>query len=76
MLDRLLDSLDDDKRAIIVLVDIEQLSVPQAAESLDVNLNTAYWRLRTARTQLRKSLARVRAAEIRSEKDGDREGSA
>jgi len=76
MLDRLLDSLDDDKRAIIVLVDIEQLSVPQAAESLDVNLNTAYWRLRTARTQLRKSLSRIRAAEIRSEKDGDREGSA
>jgi len=67
LLDRLLDSLDDDKRAIIVLVDVEQLSVPQAAEVLDVNLNTAYWRLRTARTQLRKSLARIRATENRSE---------
>src|SRR5499427_7090764 len=71
LLDRLLDSLDEDKRAIIVLVDIEQLSVPQAAESLDVNLNTAYWRLRTARTQLRKSLARVRATENRSETRSD-----
>jgi RNA polymerase sigma-70 factor, ECF subfamily len=72
LLDRLLDSLDDDKRAIIVLVDVEQLSVPQAAEVLDVNLNTAYWRLRTARTQLRKSLARIKATENRSETD--REG--
>ena len=69
LLDRLLDSLDEDKRAIIVLVDVEQLSVPQAAESLEVNLNTAYWRLRTARTQLRKSLARFRASENRSETD-------
>jgi RNA polymerase sigma-70 factor (ECF subfamily) len=75
LLDRLLDSLDEDKRAIIVLVDIEQLSVPQAAESLEVNLNTAYWRLRTARTQLRKSLARIRATESRAGKT-DREGSA
>ena len=75
LLDRLLDSLDEDKRAIIVLVDIEQLSVPQAAESLEVNLNTAYWRLRTARTQLRKSLARVRASESRAG-NTDREGSA
>lgn len=74
MLDRLLESLDEDKRAIIVLVDVEQLSVPQAAEALEVNLNTAYWRLRTARTQLRKSLARIRAAETRSETD--REGNA
>ena len=63
LLDCLLDSLDEDKRAIIVLVDVEQLSVPQAAEALEVNLNTAYWRLRTARTQLRKSLARIRATE-------------
>lgn len=74
LLDRLLDTLDEDKRAIIVLVDIEQLSVPQAAESLELNLNTAYWRLRAARTQLRKSLARIRATEHRT--DTDREGGA
>src|SRR4051794_32035413 len=66
LLDRLLDTLDEDKRALIVLIDIEQLSVPQAAESLELNLNTAYWRLRTARAQLRKSLARIRAAEAQA----------
>lgn len=70
LLDRLLDTLDDDKRAIIVLVDVEQLSVPQAAESLELNLNTAYWRLRTARAQLRKSLARIRAADGRPDREG------
>src|SRR5262245_40280062 len=74
LLDRLLDSLDDGKRAFTVLVDIEHLSVPRAARSLDVRLNTAYWRLRTARTQLRQSRARVRATENRS--DTEREGSA
>jgi RNA polymerase sigma-70 factor (ECF subfamily) len=63
LLDRLLDALDDDKRAILVLVDVEQLSAKQAAEALGLNLNTAYWRLRAARGQLRKALARIKAAE-------------
>jgi len=71
LLDPLLDSLDEEKHASIVLVAVEPMSVPLAAESLEVNLNTAYWRLRTARTQLRKSLARIRATENR-----DKEGSA
>jgi RNA polymerase sigma-70 factor (ECF subfamily) len=63
LLDRLLDALDDDKRAVLVLVDVEQLPVPQAAEALGVNVNTAYWRLRAARKQLERALARVKAAE-------------
>jgi RNA polymerase sigma-70 factor (ECF subfamily) len=63
LLDRLLETLDDEKRAILVLVDVEQLSVPQAAEALGVNLNTAYWRLRNARKRLERALARMRAGE-------------
>lgn len=63
LLDRLLDALDEDKRAILILVDIEQLSAKQAAEALGLNLNTAYWRLRAARGQLRKALTRIKAAE-------------
>ncbi len=78
LLDRLLEALDDDKRAVLVLVDIEQLSVPQAAEALDVNLNTAYWRLRAARKLLDKALGRIRAAEERAQdlnrdRNGDRD---
>lgn len=65
VLDRLLDALDDDKRAVVVLVDIEQLSARQAAEALGVNLNTVYWRLRTAHGQLRKALERIRATNRR-----------
>jgi RNA polymerase sigma-70 factor (ECF subfamily) len=65
LLDRLLDALDDDKRAIVVLVDVEQMPVRQAAEALDVNLNTAYWRLRAARRELRAALSRMRATERR-----------
>jgi len=30
------------------MVDIESMSVPQAAQALQLNLNTAYGRLRTA----------------------------
>ena len=49
LLQRLLDELEDDKRAMLVLVDLEQMSVPEAAASLNLNLNTAYSRLRAAR---------------------------
>jgi RNA polymerase sigma-70 factor (ECF subfamily) len=65
LLDRLLDSLDDDKRAILVLVELEQFSVPQAAEALGLNVNTAYWRLGAARRSFQSALERVRAAERR-----------
>jgi RNA polymerase sigma-70 factor (ECF subfamily) len=65
-LDRLLEALDDDRRAIVVLVDIEQMPVRQAAEALGVNLNTAYWRLRAARRELRAALSRIQATERRT----------
>jgi RNA polymerase sigma-70 factor (ECF subfamily) len=67
LLERLLQQLDDDKRAMVVLVDVEQLPVPRAAEMLCVNLNAAYWRLRAARGQLKRALLRIRAAERRAE---------
>jgi RNA polymerase sigma-70 factor (ECF subfamily) len=70
LLDRLLEGLDDEKRAVLVLVDVEQLSVPQAAEALGVNLNTAYWRLRAARKLIEKALTRIRAAENRGNREG------
>jgi len=45
----ILDSLDEDKRIVFALVELEQLSVPEVARMLDLNLNTAYSRLRLAR---------------------------
>jgi RNA polymerase sigma-70 factor (ECF subfamily) len=45
----ILEQLDHDKRVVFVLVELEQLSVPEVARMLDLNLNTAYSRLRLAR---------------------------
>jgi RNA polymerase sigma-70 factor (ECF subfamily) len=61
LLEQTLDSLSEQGRAIFVMVDIESMSVPQAAEALNVNLNTAYGRLRTARAEFQGALKRLRA---------------
>ena len=45
----ILDRMDEDKRIVFALVELEQLSVPEVARLLDLNLNTAYSRLRLAR---------------------------
>jgi RNA polymerase sigma-70 factor, ECF subfamily len=49
LLDQLLAKLDEDKRVVFVLAELEQMSVPEIAEVLTVNLNTVYSRLRAAR---------------------------
>ena len=61
--DRLLASIDEEKRAVLLLVDVEELSVTEAADVLGVNLNTLYWRLRVARRALQRALERARLAE-------------
>lgn len=60
-LDALLSELGDQRREILVLVEILELTVPEAAESLGLGLNTAYSRLRLARRDLRAALERQRA---------------
>lgn len=45
----ILDRMDEDKRVVFALVELEQLSIPEVARMLDLNLNTAYSRLRLAR---------------------------
>jgi RNA polymerase sigma-70 factor (ECF subfamily) len=45
----ILDQLDDAKRSVFALVELEQLAVPEVARMLGINLNTAYSRLRLAR---------------------------
>jgi RNA polymerase sigma-70 factor (ECF subfamily) len=48
-LERLLEGLDEEKREVFVLAEIEQWTMPEISEALGVNLNTAYTRLRAAR---------------------------
>jgi RNA polymerase sigma-70 factor (ECF subfamily) len=47
----ILDRMDDDKRLVFALVEIEQLSVAEVARMLDINPNTAHSRLRLARAE-------------------------
>lgn len=45
----LLAELDEPKREIFAMVELDELTVPEVAEVLDIPLNTAYSRLRSAR---------------------------
>lgn len=57
----ILGELDDAKRELLVLVELEQVPVPEVATMLDIPLNTAYSRLRLARRAFAAALARRRA---------------
>jgi RNA polymerase sigma-70 factor (ECF subfamily) len=61
LVDRLLDALDDDKREVFVLAELEQMSAPEIASSLALPLNTVYSRLRLAREEFAAGAARHRA---------------
>ena len=52
LLARLLDELDDDKRAVFVLYEVEGLLMKQVAEVVGCPLQTAYSRLHAARELL------------------------
>lgn len=56
-LHRLLDVLDDDKRVVFVLVELEGFTAPEIAQMLGVKLPTVYTRLRAARLRLEQALA-------------------
>jgi RNA polymerase sigma-70 factor, ECF subfamily len=65
LLDRLLDTLDEEKREVLVLVELEQMSVPEIGKLLALNPNTVYTRLRAARADFGRALARHHARESR-----------
>lgn len=48
-LDRILATLDEDKRTVFILAELEQMTAPEIAEALGINPNTVYSRLRAAR---------------------------
>ena len=53
----LLDGLDDEKRAVLVLADIEEMTAPEIAVVTGAPLNTVYTRLRRARLELSRALS-------------------
>jgi RNA polymerase sigma-70 factor, ECF subfamily len=58
---RLLDELDDDKREVFVLAELEELPAPEIATSLGANINTVYARIRAARAAFDQAVSRHRA---------------
>jgi RNA polymerase sigma-70 factor (ECF subfamily) len=63
VLHELLDALDDDKREVFVLAELEGFSAPEIAEAVGANVNTVYSRLRLARQEFAEAAARFRARE-------------
>jgi RNA polymerase sigma-70 factor (ECF subfamily) len=57
----LLDELHDHKREVFVLAELEELTAPEIADALALNVNTVYARMRAARKAFEQAVARHRA---------------
>jgi RNA polymerase sigma-70 factor (ECF subfamily) len=61
LVNAILEQFDDDHRTLFVLVEIEQLSVKEAAELVGANPSTCYKRLEVARRMFESASERLRA---------------
>jgi RNA polymerase sigma-70 factor, ECF subfamily len=59
LVDRALDALDDDKRAVFVLHDLDETPVPDIARALGIAEGTAYSRLRAGRAEFTAAVRRL-----------------
>jgi len=63
-IERAISQLSDEHRVVFVLAELEQMTVPEIADALELNSNTIYSRLRTARQQFDDAVARHRARDV------------
>ncbi len=56
LLHRLLECLDDDRRAVFILAELEGMTAPEIAQALGVKVPTVYTRLRAARRLMNEAL--------------------
>jgi RNA polymerase sigma-70 factor (ECF subfamily) len=61
IMDRILRGMDDERRSVFIMAELEQLPIVEIAEVLGLKLNTAYSRLRLAREAFNEELKRYRA---------------
>ena len=61
VLEQILQGLDEDKRAVFVLFELEQWPMAEEAQAEGCPLQTAYARLYAARERVQEAVARVRA---------------
>jgi RNA polymerase sigma-70 factor (ECF subfamily) len=66
-LDRVLGQLDEGKRLVFVLAELEQLTLVEIGEIVGANPNTVATRLRAARQAFEKALARFQTRELGNE---------
>ena len=59
---RVLASLDDDRRAVVILHDLEGYTGAEIGEILGISTNTVHSRLRLAREDMRATLSKLRGA--------------
>lgn len=57
----ILDEMDDERREVFVMSELEQIAMPEIAAVIGVNVNTCYARLRAARQIFEAAVARLRA---------------
>ena len=62
LLQQVLDGLDEKKREVLVLAELEGFSSPEIANILGIGVNTVYSRLRLAREEFERLAARCRKA--------------
>lgn len=58
LVNTVLAELDEDQRLVFILAELERLTAPEISETLKVNVNTVYSRLRLARAAFDAALAR------------------
>jgi RNA polymerase sigma-70 factor (ECF subfamily) len=63
LLHRLLAQLDDEKREVFVLAELEEMTMAEIADALGVNANTLSSRLRAARREFEEALERATRVE-------------
>jgi RNA polymerase sigma-70 factor (ECF subfamily) len=64
-LQELLEHLDDDKRAVFVMAELEGMTAPEIAAAIGGKVATVYSRLRLARATLERIVARSKARDER-----------
>ncbi|HTQ44399.1 MAG TPA: RNA polymerase sigma factor [Polyangiaceae bacterium] len=58
-----LQSVELERRAVLLMHDVDDVSIPEIARVLEINVNTAYSRLRLAREELAAAVTRLRRKE-------------
>jgi RNA polymerase sigma-70 factor (ECF subfamily) len=64
LLQQFLDQVQDEKRKVFIMTEFGQMSAPEIASSLSINLNTVYARIRAARREFARSIAEREPARL------------